>query len=217
MTRRPKSSRPAFSRRPASRRGAPPANGGPRRHGKRAAVALLLVAEMAAAFSFVGCKREERIFRSPPPAVSRDAGVRISELQPGAHAPATPLKSNYDESAYAQNEGQQLYEAFNCVGCHAHGGGGMGPPLMDEKWRYGSDPDQIYLTIMQGRPNGMPSFRGKLNEHQAWEIVAYVRSLSGLTPRDAAPNREDHMKANPPGNSVDPLKPTGEEAPQPGR
>jgi cytochrome c oxidase cbb3-type subunit 3 len=145
--------------------------------------------------------------------VSRDEGVRVSPLQPGPHAPPVHLKSGYDENAQAQSEGQTLYEAFNCAGCHAHGGGGMGPPLMDAKWRYGSDPDQIFLTIMQGRPNGMPSFRGKLNEDQAWKIVAYVRSLSGLTPRDSAANREDHMKANPPPNSVDPEKPVGEAPP----
>jgi cytochrome c oxidase cbb3-type subunit III len=166
---------------------------------------------------FGACKREDRALRAPPPAISREEGVRISELQPGPHGPDAHMKSHYDENAYAQSEGKRLYEAFNCVGCHAHGGGGMGPPLLDEKWRYGADPDQVYLSIMQGRPNGMPSFRGKLNQNQVWEIVAYVRSLSGLTPRDAAPNRDDHMKSSPPPNSVDPLKPQGEAAPQPGR
>jgi len=52
----------------------------------------------------------------------------------------------------------------------------------------------------------MPSFRGKLPEHQAWQIAAYVRSLSGLVAKDAAPARSDHMKSNPPPNSVDPVK-----------
>jgi cytochrome c oxidase cbb3-type subunit 3 len=167
--------------------------------------------------TLTGCRREERGFRVSPPSISRDEGVRVSPLQPGPHGPETHLKSSYDESAPAQNEGQRLFSAFNCVGCHAHGGGGMGPPLMDEKWRYGSAPDQIYLTIMQGRPNGMPAFRGKLNENQAWELVAYVRSLSGLTDHNAAPGRDDHMKANPPGNSFGPLQPRAEEAPQPGK
>lgn len=205
--------RPKIVSKPA--RGAMRSPGAPRsrRRVRRAAIALLVVTQFAAGFFFIGCKREERVFRVVPPAVSRDEGVRLSPLQPGPHGPKATLRSNYDESAYAQSQGQRLYEAFNCVGCHAHGGGGMGPPLMDEKWRYGSDPDQIFLTIMEGRPNGMPSFRGKLNEHQAWEIVAYVRSLSGLTPRDSAPNREDHMKSSPPGNSVDPLKPTAARAP----
>ena len=37
-------------------------------------------------------------------------------------------------------EGQRLYNAFNCVGCHAHGGGAIGPALMDDLWIHGSDP-----------------------------------------------------------------------------
>ena len=49
----------------------------------------------------------------------------------------------YEESAYAVAEGQKLYEAYNCVGCHAHGGGGIGPPLMDRNWIYGSEPGKL--------------------------------------------------------------------------
>ena len=29
---------------------------------------------------------------------------------------------------------------------------------MDAEWIYGSHPEQIYSDIVQGRPNGMPSF-----------------------------------------------------------
>ena len=46
---------------------------------------------------------------------------------------------------------------MNCVGCHSHGGGGMGPALMDGQWRYGGRIDQIATTIAEGRPNGMPA------------------------------------------------------------
>ena len=34
-------------------------------------------------------------------------------------------------------------------------------------------------SILQGRPNGMPAFGGKLPESEAWKIAAFVRSLSG--------------------------------------
>jgi cytochrome c oxidase cbb3-type subunit 3 len=159
------------------------------------------------------CKREERGFRVSPPATARVDGKRLSVLQPGGKTPRIPVKNSYEENAYALSEGKVLFNAFNCVGCHAHGGGGMGPPLLDEKWRYGSEPEQVFATIMEGRPNGMPAFRGKLSEDLAWKLVGYVRSLSGLVPQDAATSREDHMKTSPPGNSVDPLKPTAEKAP----
>ena len=84
--------------------------------------------------------------------------------------------SKYEGSAYAVGEGKRLYSAYNCVGCHAHGGGAIGPALMDAEWIYGSRPEQIYSDIVQGRPNGMPSFAGKIPDYQVWELVAYVRS-----------------------------------------
>lgn len=127
-----------------------------------------------------GCEREERNFRWVEAA---DEGV------PGAQG--------YDESAYAVAEGKHLYVWFNCVGCHAMGGGGMGPPLMDAEWRYGSHPADIYRTITDGRPNGMPAFAQRVTEQQRWWLVAYVRSMSGLVPKDRRPGRSDamHVKA----------------------
>jgi cytochrome c oxidase cbb3-type subunit 3 len=74
----------------------------------------------------------------------------------------------------------------------------MGPALMDSKWLYGAEPAQVFATIMQGRPNGMPAFQGRIPEEQAWQIVAYVRSMSGLTPQDARPGRGDGMQAGEP-------------------
>ena len=53
----------------------------------------------------------------------------------------------------------------------------MGPPLSDTDWVYGSEPGDIFLTIKQGRPNGMPSFQNLPND-VIWQLVAYVRSLS---------------------------------------
>ena len=55
----------------------------------------------------------------------------------------------------------------------------MGPPLMDDQWIYGSAPANIVATILEGRPNGMPAFRGKIPDHQAMQLAAYVRSISG--------------------------------------
>lgn len=168
---------------------------------------------MIACVLLSACRREERSFRLAAPATLRPEGIRVSELQPGPASPLTSPKSDYEDNAHALNEGRVLFNAFNCVGCHAHGGGGIGPALMDSKWRYGGEPVQILASIMEGRPNGMPSYGGRLNVDQAWKIAAYVRSLSGQVPKDAAPSRADHMKTSPPPNSVDPVKPVRERAP----
>lgn len=156
------------------------------------------------------CSRETRVLRQPPPANDILNTVQISGLNPGANSIPTPPTSNiYQESAYAVSEGQKLYEQYNCVGCHAHGGGGIGPALMDSNWIYGSEPGNIFATITQGRPNGMPSFRNRIPQYQVWEIVAYVRSMSGLLPKGVSPSRSDEMNVKPSESSTPMQTPTG--------
>jgi cytochrome c oxidase cbb3-type subunit 3 len=55
----------------------------------------------------------------------------------------------------------------------------------------------------------MPSFRNRIPEYQVWEIVAYVRSMSGLLPKGVSPNRTDHMNIKPPEASTPRQTPTG--------
>jgi cytochrome c oxidase cbb3-type subunit 3 len=141
---------------------------------------------------FAGCKREQRVFDPGASGTQVADGVALTEVHAGGAA-SSPDASRYEESAYAVSEGKRLYMAYNCVGCHAHGGGAIGPALMDSEWIYGSRPQQIYSDIVQGRPNGMPSFAGKIPEFQVWELAAYVRSMSGQLPSDVAPSRSDEM------------------------
>lgn len=112
----------------------------------------------------------------------------------------TPEKVRNERNAHAVAEGKLLFRWFNCAGCHAQGGGGMGVALMDKEWRYGSEPDSIFATIMDGRPNGMPAFRGRITEDQVWQLVGYVRSMSGLVAKDVAPGRSDSLSASEPEN-----------------
>ena len=146
----------------------------------------------------ISCEREERGFRVEPPASSRINSKTLSDLQPGQTTPPPSVKNEYEENAYALSEGKRLFNAYNCNGCHAQGGGGMGPPLMDDQWIYGGRPEQVFSTIVEGRPNGMPSFRGKVPDFQVWQLAAYVRSMSGQVPKDAAPARPDHLHGKPP-------------------
>jgi cytochrome c oxidase cbb3-type subunit 3 len=157
---------------------------------------VLLLAGAAA------CEREERRFRETPPGSVPGGQLRISALQPGVPVDTTHVANPYENNAYAVSEGQRLFGWYNCSGCHANGGGGMGPPLMDDKWIYGSAPENIFATILQGRPNGMPSFAGRVPTPQVWQLVAYVRSLSGLTPAAARSSRSDHMMMYPSSSSL---------------
>ena len=163
-----------------------------------AAVSVLVLA---------GCEREDRRFQTPARnETTGEAAARLSTNQPGVALTGSvkePLAnaSPYDENAFGVNQCKRLFRWYNCNGCHASGGGGMGPALMDSEWRYGADPASIYASIVQGRPNGMPSFGGHIPEDQVWQIVAYVRSMSGQLRKDVAPSRSDGMSVGPPENA----------------
>jgi cytochrome c oxidase cbb3-type subunit III len=119
--------------------------------------------------------------------------VALVPFSPGGNKPVTEKSAegrrimNDPEQVAA---GKQLFSAMNCVGCHFNGGGGIGPPLMDNVWIYGDSIENIAATIREGRPNGMPSFRGFLPDEQIWQLAAYARSLSHPGPNDAAAQDE---------------------------
>jgi cytochrome c oxidase cbb3-type subunit 3 len=148
------------------------------------------------ALLLMSCERERREVDPQAPGAP---ALTQSALRPGgAMLPVANEGAHYERNAYHINEGQRLYRTFNCNGCHANGGGDIGPALMDSEWRYGGDIEHIYASIAEGRPNGMPSFAGKVPDAQIWQIAAYVRSLSGNVPKSAAPSRGETISATPP-------------------
>lgn len=156
-----------------------------------------LLLACAAALSLAACDREEHHSRAKPIGETIPSGASPATIFPGGGtAPPVDVRAIlYDNNANAISMGQTLFTQMNCVGCHSHGGGGMGPPLMDDQWRYGGRIDQIAASIAVGRPNGMPSWRGKLTADQIWDLAAYVRSLSGLPSKDAVSSRSESMSA----------------------
>lgn len=166
-----------------------------------------IIAFSIVTLSIIACRREERRFREVAPATTATSVATAVNLQPGPSYTVTETQSPYQYNAYAISEGKQLYNSFNCVGCHSNGGGGMGPPLMDDKWIYGSDPSSIFASIVEGRPNGMPSWRGRIPNYEVWRIVAYVRSLSGQASKDASTGRDDHMMGRESEQRLTELKP----------
>ena len=151
----------------------------------------------------LACHSEARRFRERPaletplaaqPALSLHPGETPRSFQSASlDVAALPEQRDYQHNAWALNQGKRLYAWFNCTGCHANGGGGIGPALMDSLWIYGDDAAAIARSILEGRPNGMPSFRDKLSAAQALQLAAYVRSMAGLVPMSAAPGRNDSM------------------------
>ena len=157
------------------------------RRGLGAAAALVVVA-------LAGCRRNQRELQSPAPSSAAPL-IASAERAPFDAPSIVALRNPYEGNAYAAAEGQRLFEWYNCTGCHARGGGGMGPALMDARWTYGGSPGQIFRTIVEGTPKGMPAWGVRIPEYQIWQLVTYVQSLSA-----------DKRLAQPPGPRMDRLQ-----------
>lgn len=120
---------------------------------------------------------------SASPAASDLAGRFVSHaenIQPGmmpAYA-GMALRNPYEGNAQALATGAKLFVAYNCVDCHgADGSGAMGPSLADGRWHFGGAPAEVFESIYQGRPEGMPAWGSLISPDQVWMLVTYVRSL----------------------------------------
>lgn len=134
------------------------------------------IALLVLALSLAACEREQRDYDGP----------RVTTQRIAIH---------YEHNAYDTAQGKNLFEKMNCTGCHAHGGGGMGPALSDNYWIYGGELDQIYHSIRDGRPNGMPAWKDRLTDTQLWQLAAYVRSMGRYVHKDVAPSRDDALQS----------------------
>jgi cytochrome c oxidase cbb3-type subunit III len=97
--------------------------------------------------------------------------------QLAADAVTANSKNPFANSQDAVTAGEQLFGKMNCAGCHGYDlAGGMGPDLTDPVWLYGGNAGEIFLTISNGTPNGMPSWKDKLKPAEIWQLVSYIQS-----------------------------------------
>ena len=93
------------------------------------------------------------------------------------------IPNPFGGNAGAVEEGHRLYDRMNCAGCHGYTAkGGMGPDLTDNHWRYGGTPVQIYKSIYEGRPKGMPAWGRALPSDSIWQLTSFIESLGGSFP-----------------------------------
>ena len=136
---------------------------------------LMLV---AVAVLGVACQRQPRL---TPPAGNLTERHQVTERRAGPPPDTPPPDAAERRDAPDEEtltEGRTFYNLYNCAGCHAAGGGAIGPALMDDEWIYGDGLDNIFYTIVEGRPQGMPAFRGRIPDGQIRSIAQYVQSLA---------------------------------------
>jgi len=102
-------------------------------------------------------------------------------IQPGLASSAkyANLVNPYEGNTARAGEGGKLFIAYNCMDCHgAEGSGAMGPSLQDSRWHFGGSNGEVFESIYEGRPDGMPAWGGRISDADIWRLVTYVRGLS---------------------------------------
>ncbi len=124
--------------------------------------------------------------RDSPAAVRYDQYGSAGNLSP----PAGDLVNPFGGDLSAAEQGQVLFDAMNCSGCHGGGAVGfVGPSLVDGRWRYGGEDGALFHSIFYGRSHGMPAYGGLLSDATVWQLVTYVQSqpLPDVVPTVAWP------------------------------
>src|SRR5512140_2126879 len=140
------------------------------------------------ALSLQGCTRDSRaeepsrVVRQAPATTTAQAtgdlaGRFVSHtehIQPGMVKPFAGMRlvNPHEGDANAVATGAKLFVSYNCIDCHgADGSGAMGPSLADGRWHFGGAPAEVFESIYQGRPEGMPAWGSLISEDQVWMLV----------------------------------------------
>ncbi|WP_339778704.1 cytochrome c [uncultured Methylophaga sp.] len=140
--------------------------------------------------------------------VQAEEGGKHSEKH--EHKKGSEPASAFNKGSEYQNDpahiaaGKRLYMENNCVGCHFRGGGGIGPPFLDDDWHHGGKIEQIFNSIHNGLPGGMPAWKGRLQEEQIWQLAAYVKAFETDAPMPDGPTQP--VERSPGGLDAEPNK-----------
>jgi mono/diheme cytochrome c family protein len=114
--------------------------------------------------------------------------------EPHQHPEAQAFANPTPTSARSVAAGAAVYEQ-RCATCHGTAAMGDGPlaagtaaygarpsNLADATWQHGSSDGEIFAAIRDGIGPGfaMDAFRGALTDDEIWDVVNYLKSLSGL-------------------------------------
>lgn len=100
-----------------------------------------------------------------------------AEAQAAAVAAAQPATNPFRGDAAAIEEGQQVFSTI-CAACHKPDASGLvGPSLVDPYWKYGHSDAELFESVAEGRPGGMPPWLAQLGADKIWKSLAYLETL----------------------------------------
>jgi hypothetical protein len=68
------------------------------------------------------------------------------------------------------------------------------PDFASADWQNGRSDAELTVSILEGKGTNMPSFRGKLGEDQAHDLVTHIRSIAPRVPPSGRVPRSDFYR-----------------------
>ena len=107
-------------------------------------------------------------------------GVPGGRLLAAQDLPAkNPLEGNPD----AIRGGMGLFRG-RCADCHGMDARGVRGPDITQVWASGRTDDGLFKTIKGGIPGTEMPANPRIFDHEAWQILAYLRTLAAPAPTD---------------------------------
>jgi len=114
-------------------------------------------------------------------------------------AQAPPAKNPLEGNSDAIRGGMGLYRA-RCADCHGVDARGVRAPDITQVWASGRTDAGLFKTIKEGVPGTEMPANPRVQDAEAWQILAYLRTLAAPAPTDPprgdAANGEKIFRAN---------------------
>jgi len=124
------------------------------------------------------------------PVNNRDLSAKSQDL---------PAKNPLEGNEAAIKYGMGLFRS-RCADCHGMDARGVRAPDLTQVWASGRTDDGLFKTLKAGVPGTEMPANPRMFDQEAWQILAYLRTLAASaptdTPRGNAQNGERVFRAN---------------------
>jgi ubiquinol-cytochrome c reductase cytochrome b subunit len=129
-------------------------------------------------------RKGEQIVKVTPKPLTKPADEVPVGPGPAVPAGKVPERPADDGVAVRTRVASTLFQQY-CLTCHGTDGRGTAmkaampgiPDFTERAWQESRENAQLSVSILDGKGTLMPSFRGRVNESQVPDLVAYVRAL----------------------------------------
>jgi len=98
-------------------------------------------------------------------------------------AQGPPVKNPLEGDAEAIRAGMGVFRA-RCADCHGIDARGVRGPDITQVWASGRTDEGLFRTVKEGVPNTEMPANPRMFDHEAWQVLAYLRTLAAPAPTD---------------------------------